>query len=111
MNRGHVLIVIEQLEGTVYELAEFMSELSEQAYSATWMDGLEYALWYALENGPMEYGRLSIRDDNLAKLKVLSDAVGGWVYFDDEIEETFVEIGAWIEKYQQNIEDHRNKLR
>jgi hypothetical protein len=39
-------------------LAEFMSELSEEAYYAGWMLELEYALWEALVDGRSEYGRL-----------------------------------------------------
>ena len=29
-------------------LADYMSELSEDAFSARWMDGLEFELWSAL---------------------------------------------------------------
>jgi hypothetical protein len=33
------------------ELAKYMSDLSEEAYCAGWMQGLEYALWQVLVEG------------------------------------------------------------
>ena len=37
-------------------LAEYMSELSEEAFFAGWMEGLEYALWKAVVENPFTYG-------------------------------------------------------
>jgi hypothetical protein len=37
-----------RLDHAQRQLADYMSDLSEEAYSAGWMNGLEYALWDAL---------------------------------------------------------------
>ena len=104
------IAMIEKMEGRVRELAEYMSELSEEAYEAVWMDGLEFALWYAVENGPKKYGRLKIVEEHINTLKRLSDSVGGWVYFDDKSEETFIRIENWLARYNENIEGYGNRI-
>jgi hypothetical protein len=80
------------------ELALYMSELSEGAYSAGWMDGLEQALWRAVISGPCRYGHLTLTAIHIEKLKALSGACGGWIRFDDEHEESFVPIETWTRK-------------
>ena len=40
-------------------LAEYMSELSEQAIHAGWIQNLEHALWRARTEGPFVYTRLA----------------------------------------------------
>lgn len=102
--------MIEELEGSVRELAELMSELSEEAYTAGWMDGLEYALWYAVENGPKKYGRITINEQHIIKLRNLSVSIGGWVYFDEEAEEKFINSESWAIKYSQNIPNYEHKI-
>ena len=84
------------------QLADYMSDLSEEAYSASWMLGLEYILWGAIIDGPRKYGRLDITVEHIAKLKNLSDACGGWVTFDDEKGETFVPLDKWLRTYESN---------
>jgi len=102
--------MIDKLEGGVRALAEYMSELSEEAYTAGWMDGLEYALWYAIENGPRKYGRLDINDAHIEKMKELSGSIGGWIYFDNKFEETFISKENWLSHYGQNIQDYECKI-
>ena len=91
--------MIEELSGKVKELAEFMSDLSEEAYSAGWMENLEYALWGAVVGGPTKYGRLYVDNSKIAILNKLSNETGGWIYFDDDTEETFISILDWEKKY------------
>lgn len=77
-------------------LRDYMSELSEEAWYAGWMMDLEYALWDAVERGPRSYGRLEITEQHIAKLRNLSLACGGWVWFpDDAPEEEFVPLDTW----------------
>ena len=83
------------------ELADYMSELSECAYCAGWMQDLEYALWRAATEGVFRYGRLDLTAEHIQRLKTLSDACGGWIRFDDELEESFVPITQWIEQYYE----------
>lgn len=77
------------------ELAEYMSQLSELAYSASWMDGLEVALWEALEERRTVYGRLTFSAQQLGHLRELSARCGGWIVFDNEQEELFVPLAVW----------------
>jgi hypothetical protein len=84
------------------QLADYMSDLSERAYCASWMVGLEYVLWSAVIDCPRKYGRLDITDEHIAKLKELSDACGGWIMFDDKKGETFVPLGEWPHIYESN---------
>lgn len=81
-------------------LSEFMSELSEQAYCAGWMQGLEYALWNAVLKGRAKYGRLQITRVHTQKLKVLSDRCGGWIIWDDDLGESFIPMEQWQKKYE-----------
>lgn len=76
------------------ELAEYMSSLSEAAYSARWMEGLELALWRAIVSGPYKYGRLQLTGEHIDRLQMLSKRCEGWVRFGDD-EETFVPLGDW----------------
>jgi hypothetical protein len=76
-------------------LADYMSQLSEQAYAAGWIEGLEYALWKALVDGPYKYGRLMLTDDHVGELRRLCEACGGWIRFLDAGKEAFVPLEQW----------------
>jgi hypothetical protein len=69
-----------------------MSELSEQAYCAGWMQGLEDALWNAVVKGRVKYGRLQITRAHTLKLKELSDRCGGWIVWGDDLGEAFMPL-------------------
>jgi len=62
-------------------LAEYMSDLSDEAYATDWMAELEFDLWEALEGKIKVYGRLEICEEILRKLRRLSDEANGWIYF------------------------------
>ena len=76
-------------------LHAFMSELSEEAWHAGWMEDLEFELWRALVEAPFLYGNLLLNPAHVARLKQLSDACGGWIFFDDAREETFASADLW----------------
>jgi hypothetical protein len=76
-------------------LAQYMSALSEAAFLAGWMDGLEHALWRAVLEGPCQYGRLMVTEEHIARLKALSAACDGWIYFHKVHEESFVPVPVW----------------
>ncbi|MBX7244758.1 MAG: hypothetical protein K1X53_04625 [Candidatus Sumerlaeaceae bacterium] len=80
-----------------------MSDLSEAAYCAGWMLGLEFALWRAITEGPQLYGRLAISAQHISQLQALSDDCGGWIVFDDEKEETFMSLDEWRTFYAVHI--------
>lgn len=87
------------MEPDATKLMEYMSELSEEAYYAGWMDGLEYALWTAVLEGSLKYGHFQITRTHTAKLRELSDRCGGWIVWDDATELTFMPMDQWQKKY------------
>jgi hypothetical protein len=76
-------------------LADAMSGVSEAAYSASWMTGLEFALWGLLASGETRYGRATLKKEEVENIRRLSEKCGGWIVFDDEREEVFVLLADW----------------
>ena len=70
------------------QLAEFMSDLSERCYSASWLENLEYILWDTLLNGQRKFGHDNITQQDIVHLNQLSQDSNCWIYFDDKTEET-----------------------
>ncbi len=93
--------MLSKLEPKARQLAEFMSGLSEEAYCAGWMDGLEFELWDAVIGGPREYGCLQITLGHIAQLRELSAAAGGWIVFDDKEEESLLPVGEWEKRFAE----------
>jgi hypothetical protein len=52
-------------------LATAMSDISESSYSAGWMIGLEFALWYLLVTGKKSYGRYRLSEQESAIVHAL----------------------------------------
>jgi hypothetical protein len=67
------------------------------------MEGLEFALWRAVAEGPRCYGRLDITAEHISKLRALSDACEGWIVFDNTTEETFIGLDEWRRFYADRI--------
>lgn len=82
-------------------LADYMSELSEEAYCAGWMDDLEFSLWRIVTDGSGRYGSMEITEKHVSKLRALSRLCGGWIVFDDRDEETFVTLREWQRRYTE----------
>jgi len=81
-------------------LADYMSEISELAWSAGWMQDLEFILWRAIhQEGHLRFGRVPIRSEQTARLRHLSAQCGGWIVVDDEHEETWIATPDWERKY------------
>jgi hypothetical protein len=85
----------------VQALIDYISELSEEAYCAGWMSAVEFALWRRVCEGPGRYGRLEVTEAHLQKLGELSRRCGGWVYWDDATDETFVPMSQWEAMYSE----------
>jgi hypothetical protein len=92
------------LDANARDLRDFMSELCQRAYGAGWIQHLEFALWHAVVNGPMTYGRLEIAEPHIAELRRLSDLSGGWVYVDDELGERSIPLEEWQDVFSRNID-------
>ena len=76
-----------------------MSDLSELSWHAGWMSGLEYALWHVVLTGPSRFGQIDISEEQLERLRTLSEHCGGWIVFDDVHEETWVPMQRWKALY------------
>lgn len=77
------------------QLAEFMSHLSERSYRAGWMSGIERALWMAMHGPSGGEAPIWLTADEAMELRRLSAKCGGWIEFDDVLEETFVPLAQW----------------
>lgn len=91
-------------------LARAMSEISEQAFCAGWMDELEYRLWEVVHGGQRRYGQIVLTDDQIARLRDLADSLRGWVRFNDVsgVEE-FVERERWQKLYADWTHEKPNR--
>jgi len=76
-------------------LAAYMSALSELAFCAGWMEGLEFSLWKALTDGPCRFGQIDLTHEQLSRLRELSEECNGWIYFDNKQEESFASLADW----------------
>lgn len=86
-------------------LANLMSDISEDAYCAGWMMGLEFDLWRLLHsNPPRPYGMINISDNSMKMLKELSDHVGGWIVVsnDQDHDYDFVPLHEWEQMFREH---------
>ena len=84
-----------------------MSEISEDAYCAGWLIDLEYELWQILIDGQGVYGRMGLGEPEIQQLRELSDACGGWIVYDDDLEETFVPLAQWLTMFAAHANEGR----
>lgn len=91
--------MLKELTSEQRALADYMSELSEEAYCAGWMTDLEFDLWECLTTNRNTYSRLTVTDIHRTRLRQLSDACGGWIVFDDKNGESFIPLPEWIKIY------------
>jgi hypothetical protein len=91
--------MINDLTPTQRDLAKLMSEISESAWRAVWMQGLEYELWTEVQSTPNARTRRLASPAQLERLSQLSGACGGWITFDQEQEEVFVAFTEWTVLY------------
>lgn len=71
---------LSPLQNALYVL---MSDISEEHYCAGWNSGNEYCIWKALTSGDTRYGLGEIDADMLASVRALSDAIRGWIMWDE----------------------------
>jgi hypothetical protein len=102
-------------------LYQLMSDISEDCYCAGWMHGNEFTLWEIVSDPSVdhEYGRGSVDDDDIAKLRELSAEIGGWIRWrndDDDpllpVEDwgpVFVPMDEWLRRYRDD-QDKRSRL-
>lgn len=87
--------MLKDLNHDEQRLANYMSELSEIAYSASWMKNLEIKLW-ELKNGKiLSQGRLNASEEIINNLNKMSLKINGWIFYDDTNEESFISMEQW----------------
>jgi len=77
-------------------LIDLMSDISEDAYCASWMSKCEYGIWEAIHtNG--HYGMTVIARDEAMRLRVISRLIGGWVQWEwgNSDDPVFVPMDEW----------------
>ena len=92
------------------QLAELMSDISERCYAAGWMQNVEYVLWESLLKGERNYGHGLITTQNIDALKRLSKSSNSWIVFDDQHDETAVDLFTWHQRFQDKIQSNPNIL-
>ena len=96
------------------ELAELMSDISEDQYCAGWLSGLEYQLWALLHRDGAEnntaFSKTHPRD--IRRLRQLSAVTGGWIVWSDHGEpyRKFVPIVDWEALYARYPFDEQPTL-
>lgn len=97
--------MLHDLDEPAAALAAYMSELSEAAYCAAWMLDNEYVLWSAVTSGPRPYGQIWILPEHIQRLRDLSTLAGGWIYFDDEHEQSWIALDDWEARFAVHTAD------
>ena len=96
--RGDATFALSKDPAAARELGEAMSEISEEYYCAGWLIGLEFSLWEMIAGGPRRFGMGDVTDAEIANLRRLADAAGGWcVWRDDHGGESFAPLAEWAE--------------
>jgi hypothetical protein len=74
-----------------------MSDISEECYCAGWMSGNEFALWSLVQNNGGQYGIGYMSPSDVASLRALSSAAGGWIVWSDGPK--FMPMDEWLRHY------------
>lgn len=85
------------------QLAEFMSDISEKGFCAGWMWHLEYDLWRIINGGHNRYGHYYLSQEEIDQLWAMANKCGCWIVFDDDTEETAIEIETWKKMYVRQL--------
>jgi hypothetical protein len=78
------------------ELYQLMSDISEDCYCASWLIGNERHLWRAITdpNDDHRYGMGEISEEDIARLRLLSQQVNGWWVWEDDGPD-FISLDEW----------------
>lgn len=85
-----------ELSDEAADLADLMSQISEEAFCAGWMSGLEHSLWEIIHSDRRSYGQTVLTEQQVSRLRSLSERCGGWIRYDFEKGEVFVPRDVWI---------------
>ncbi len=96
-------------------LRELMSELSEDAYCASWHPDTEYRLWEILKGERDAWMRLDAKDPRIVTLRRLRAATGGWWRWNPALDDgwgdpEFVPTETWQQIYAATVNDKDRHL-
>jgi hypothetical protein len=100
--------LFEHLSEEQAALAEYMSGLSEEAFRARWMTDIEYLLWSAV-SGNTEGMRWSLKAEDVAKLRELSQECAGWIAHDSDTLR-WVPREEWEARYARHQEGRNLRI-
>lgn len=83
-------------------LADTMSSISEETWCAGWLVDLEFDLWAAIQGDRKGSRRAILDDSDIAKLKWLSNACGGWIVFHETSGRVFVPLVEWTRIFAEH---------
>lgn len=91
-----------------YALRHLMSDLSEEAYCASWHFDTEFALWELIQGDRDAWMRLSGNDPRIAELRRLHEETGGWWRYNDDLDDgwgapEFIATDHWRDIYALNV--------
>lgn len=66
-------------EPDMHPLSQYMSELSEKYYCATWLSRTEYILWNMTIGASRKWGTGTVEQEEIDHLKLLSKKYGCWI--------------------------------
>jgi ribosomal protein S18 acetylase RimI-like enzyme len=95
------------------ELAELMSDISEDQYCAGWLTGLEYDLWALLQSSDAErVGAFSsTHPRDIRRLRELSAVTNGWIVWADHADPDLqhMPLEQWEAHYSAYVLRHNDK--
>ena len=78
------------------ELATLRSHLSDRAYRAQWMQGIEVELWEAMHAPNGSRVSHSLTQNEAEQLRTMAETCGGWIAFDHVSGLAFVPMNEWL---------------
>lgn len=83
-------------------LADYMSDLSEEAFSARWLMRLEYLLWAEITE-PADDSLVGLSAEEIDRLTTLANECSGWIMWDNSAEGViWVPTQIWEMLYRQH---------
>lgn len=82
------LFMDDTVDAARYGLLMLMTGISESAWCAGWMSGLEHALWNVQPG--TSYGQDVITERQSTLLRLLAEEAGGWWIFEKDVGAKFV---------------------
>jgi hypothetical protein len=107
----------KETESLKQALLDEMEELSEDAYAASWMSGIEFEAWRLVEGlGSSRYGMVDPSAEQLGRIRTLRDTLKLWPFgYGDKREWLTLDafsprFAEWYREYKQLMTAGRERL-